>query len=289
MKINPVQAILLACLFNALSGVGIFYARQVEPDFSVMAGVSLRIAASLSCFALPLLWGSGLPKLHSWKTGGELWLWGIFGALTLSSYYYAVTLVGAGLTNMVNAGSGLVLTGLAPILTKQKSVRLHQLAALGCAIGMILLCQSALGHFERPVGLVLALLSGIFSALAYLMVARTGSQHSPETVLVHWTIINFIAAGALVLSIDLIWPKNPNTWSILIATGLLMAWSQYFTASAYQKGSASLVACLTFCGPLLSLVFDLSFFGLPLTQGTLIGAALILTFGLIVPLKTRHN
>ena len=288
MRINPVQAILLACFFNAVSGVGIFYARQIEPEFSVLAGVSLRIAASLSCFAIPLLWGSGLPKLHSWKTGGELWLWGIFGALTLGSYYYAVTLVGAGLTNVVNAGSGLVLTGLAPILTKQKSVRLHQLAALGCATGMILLCHSGFGHFEQPFGLVLAAMSGIFSALAYLMVARSGSRHSPETVLVHWTTINFIAAGTLALSTNLVWPENPNTWSILIGTGLLMAWSQYFTASAYQKGSASLVACLTFCGPLLSLLIDLCFFGLPLTQGTLIGAALILTFGLIVPLKTRH-
>lgn len=275
--------ILIASLLSALSGVGIYYAHKLDPHFSPLAGILLRILANFSCLFVPWVKGLSRPRLHSWHTARDLWLWGIFGVFTLLSYYYSVVFIGAGMATVLSAGGGVLTVCLAPLLTKQRLVPGHVPSAIGCAIGIFLLAQPSVGQVNNSGGSLLAIASGLFSAIAYIMVARTRNLHQTETVLLHWTVINLIVISIVLTLTSIKWPKDWLVWLVLLAPALLMAWSQYFTAMAYQQSQASLIACLSFIGPLLNILIDSCLFRIALSTTGLAGVFVIIVCGFILP------
>ncbi|MGZ3722834.1 MAG: DMT family transporter [Bdellovibrionales bacterium] len=281
---SGIAAILAACALNLCVGAGFYYARQIDPHFSPLTAILLRIAANLPCLALPLFYGKSLPYLKSWQTSSELWLWAVFGMLTVMTYYESVTILGGARASLMSAGSALVVTAFAPFLAGQARIVTHLICAIGCMLGMALLAQSSAEQSLSVHGLMLALLSGLFSALAYLMVAKGRGRHSSHTVVLHWTFVNLAVAGFLLFLIPVSWPSLRISWVVLIAAGFCAALAQYLTTHSYQKASVSLIACLSICTPLIGMVLDFFAFGLPLTSRSIAGMTIIATCGFIVPL-----
>ncbi len=281
---SGVFATLLSCALGSAAGVFIFAAFRSEPSFSPTVGIVLRILASLSCLLLPWLLQSRRPQLHNWRDGRELWLWGAFGVLSLTTYYYSVLLIGAGTAVVLHAGSGVFIAYLSPILTKQRLSLLHVLAATGCLLGLLLLWRSVDGGVDGAQwGLVLASSSGLFTAFAYLMVVRVGPRHNTETVLLHWIVVSLAVMAIALAVLPVIWPTKIETWLILILAALCMAWSQYFTAVAYQRTRASLVACISFLAPLLSVLLDAYVFKIEFSPLAIVGVVIVVLCGLIIP------
>ena len=277
-----IYAILVACALNVAVAAGFFFVGKIDPHYSPISGVIIRIFANALCLLPGLLVGRRLPKVESWSKGRELWLWGFFGLLTVVTYYDAVTALGGGCATLLNAGSGVFVVALAPALTGQKLSRLHTVGATGCLIGMLLLADfSATTAWH---GYMMAVLSGLFSAIAYLMIARGGKRHSAASVVWHWSIVNCVCVAVLPLLIPLSWPHLRLAWLILILVGVAAATAQYLTAIAYQESSASLIACLSFAGPLLSMVVDFYIFRFPLSAWSVAGMGTILVCGLVIPI-----
>lgn len=277
-------AMLIACVLSALCGAAFFFALRNEPGASPLAGIFLRVLCNISCLAIPLLRGAAPPKLRRWRGNRGLWCWGVLGVIATTSYYLALPLVGAGLTMFLNAGSGIFVAALAPWLTGQRTARCHWLGALGSCAGLYLLCLPSGGGLRSALGALLALLSGLFGGLGYLLVARARAAYRPETVMLHWTFVNLIAYLGFLFFYPPKWPALGDTWLLFTVAGLCGAASQYFTSLGYQKAPASLAACLCYLGPVLGLALDACLFGMRFGAGELAGAALVLAFGVAVPL-----
>lgn len=281
-------AILGACVLNVAAASGFFFAHRVDPSFSAGAGIFVRILANFSCLLIPLSQGRALPRLLPWVGNRSLWLWGFFGVLTTGTYYLSIPLIGGGLSLFLNAGSGIFIVALAPLLTGQSSCWLHWLGALGSFSGLFLLSSGA-ANPSSALGYLLAIVSGLFGGLALLMVARRARKPYPtDTVMFHWTLVNFVACSGFLFFVSPTWPAAPGAWVALVLAGFAATASQFLTAYAYQRAPAALVACLTYCGPVLSVAVDAWVFGLPFTTATIFGAGLVLAFGLLLPLL-RHR
>lgn len=278
-----VVAILLACALGCLSGIGIFYAYRFEPSVSPQIGISVRVLSNIFCIVTLALLTREWPLVRSWRSGRVIWMWGLFGALTVVTYYLATTQIGAGRSAILNAGSGLAIAVLAPWIAGQSVSVVHAVGIVGSLFGMGLLSTSSEGA-QAQFGTVLALASGFFAALAYLMVARSRQEFGASEILLHWMIASSVACAALFISIPTVLPQHSVTWIVLIMTGFLMAWAQFFTIRAYQIAPAALVACLSFAGPLFNLLVDIYLFELPISTSGLVGAAMICCCGIAIPL-----
>lgn len=281
-----IAAILFACALNAYVGAGFFLARQVDTSYSPETGIFLRVLMNLSCFLIPLCFGNPAPRPLRWKGNRSLWAWGMFGVITTTTYYLAFSYTTVGTVNFLNAGSGIFIVALAPILCAQSTPISHWLGVIGSLLGLYLLGSPSSAAFTS-LGSILATVSGLFGGLAMLMVARTRKAYRPETIMFHWTLVNLVAYCLFLSVRSPVWPSEPAAWGYLLSAGLAAAWSQYFMAYSYQRAPASLVACLTYLGPVLSLAVDVIVFKLHYPVTSLLGAGLILGFGCFFPLWKR--
>jgi drug/metabolite transporter (DMT)-like permease len=277
-------AMLLACLLSALSTVGFFQAHTSDPNFSAPAGVLVRILANFSCLLIPLLRRKPLPKLQPWRGHRSLWLWALLGVLATTCYYLALPRVGCGITMFLNAGSGIFIAALAPYLLAQRTNRACWVGALGSFAGLFLLTPSGQGGSGPALGAFLAILSGLFGGLAFMMVARRRGKCSIESVMLHWGVANLIAYSGFLFFFPPTWPAGSAAWSALMLAGLAGAGSQYFTAVAYRKAPAALAACLCYLSPVLAIVCDAYLFNVKFGASALVGGAIVLFFGIGLPL-----
>jgi len=288
-KMGGVLAVILASGLGALSSAGIFLAHRGDPSASPLAGMSLRVLLNFSCLGLTIAMGRDLPSVRSWKTGRGLWLWGVFGSFSLLTYYYAVLMMGPSKATLLNAGSGIFMLALVPVLAGRKISKMHLVLSLISGLGLLLVVSSSYGFPKSGVGIALGLSSGLFSAIAYSLVSGTPTAFRPDEVLVHWGIINLLVMTGMYTIHPWSWPKSHLTWAYMIATGLLMAGTQYLTTVAYQKGPRAKVACLGFLGPLLLILLDVALIGSDFTFLMGIGTTAVLASGVIAPLYLKSQ
>lgn len=282
-----VQAILFACVLNMVVGVAFYHARKSEPGFSPFAFVFIRVLANFSCLLLPLLRGQRLPRLQGWRGHRALWLWGCCGLGTTTTFFFAISYSPVGVVNFLNSGSGVFIAGLAPLLAGQTTPWLDWLGIFGSLAGLFLLSRPDTGDFS-PIGAALAIFSGLCSAVAYLMIARTRQRsYGAETFMLHWTTVSFLVYSAVLLFVPVPWPLLASTWAALLVAAFSAAWSQYLTTVAYTHAPASLVACLTYLGAVLSVTADTFLFGIHYPAEALYGAATVIVFGCFLPLWKR--
>lgn len=282
-----VLAILCACVLNMMVGIAFYSARKAEPGFSPFAFIYLRVVANISCLLFPLLRGRRLPRLQSWRGSKPLWLWGCCGLGTTTTFFFAINYSPVGVVNFLNSGSGVFIAGLAPVLAGQPTPLLDWLGIFGSMVGLFFLSRPDTGDFS-PKGAALAIFSGLCTAVAYLMIARTRKRNlNPETYMLHWTVVSLCAYTILLVVMPIEWPRLGYTWAAMLVAGLSAAWSQYMTTIAYSKAPASLVACLTYLGAVLSVAADTFIFGIVYPQEALVGALIVMFFGCFLPLWKR--
>lgn len=277
-------AIAVACVLNAIAGAAFYWARREDASFSPEAGIIIRIFMNFTFFALPLVSPSFRESLFPKRGEGDLWCWGVFGVLTVWTYFLAVGETGASTANLLYTGSGLLTAALAPVVSRQPFIRSHLWCAVGCIVGMALFASTRLDHSAAPHGLILGTASGLFSALAYLMVARGGRRFSPLRAVFYWSWCNLAVGLILLATRPLSWPTAHAVWFSLIIAGLTSALSQFLTAFAYQRTHASLLACLSYLTPAISLVIDLFLFHIEYSVLAFVGVGLTLIFSLAAPM-----
>lgn len=282
-------AILAACVLNVVMGAGFYFARKADPSYDAMSGVFIRVVCNLIFVSLPLLRGGAFPKILPFKQNRPLWLWGFCGLLNTTSFFQSISMVGAGLTSFLNAGSGIFIASLAPLLAFQRTPLRDWLGVLFSLFGLFLITSAKFQFAGQTIGFALGIFSGMASAIGYLMVARTRGKYGPETVMLHWTLVNLTAFSLYFMLSPPHWPQVSAAWIALVVTGLTAASAQYLTAKAYQNAPASLVACLTYLSPVISVVVDIVYFKIPFQTQALVGIFIVLIFGATMPLLRRRQ
>ncbi|MBB6581549.1 DMT family transporter [Ralstonia solanacearum] len=176
----------------------------------------------------------------------------VFGVTSLLLWFSSISLLPLATAMTLNymspvwialiIGAGATLAGK-PGGADRKMVT----AILMSFIGVICLLQPSVGPSQMTGGMI-GLVSGMFTALAYVEVRQLGDLGENEARIVfYFSLVSTLAGGAWML-ID---GPHPHTWRsawLLVAVGLLATLGQTAMTRAYKRGNTLLTANLQYTG-----------------------------------------
>jgi drug/metabolite transporter (DMT)-like permease len=290
---NPKKGIafaLLAVLLWSAAGFLCTHGLAAQRGLSSLEGTFVRIVVNL-VFVLFVQFVLRGERRLPWGSGGlDLWAWGCLGALTIVTYFASIQALGPGEATLLQGVQGLVVAALAPFLLGQRSGWMSWAAIGGGLFGLRLSLAPSAGNGSAWEGRALALASGVFAGLAYLLLSAVRGKHRPDTISFYWCLVSLL----LTLGIALLW-RAPLTFAgpalpWLLSAGLAGSLAQWFTTLAYQTAPAAPVASTAYLIPLLSLAWESMEGARHLHGQMLIGAGLVLISGLGLPyLQARRG
>jgi S-adenosylmethionine uptake transporter len=280
-RVRGLACMVVSCaLFAAMSSL--VYAVQLrEPDASVLVSSFARIVVNLV-----LLVGVGAVTGDWHDLLGDrrpsLWWRGVFGSLALLTSFTAIRAIGVGEASFLSASNGVFVAMLAPLFLKQPNSPRVWVAIGGAVVGLFLLFEPRLGDV-LPTGRALAVASGGFSAMAYMMIARAGRSNSPNSVIFYFCIVCTTLHLVLFAVLRPAWPVQPSTYVMLGVAGLLGSVAQLFLTLAYQTAPAAMNSAVSYLQPVLNMGLGILLFDKHPDAKALVGAAIVLTFGVALP------
>lgn len=272
---------IIACILFSVMNATVYEINILDKSIPASVISFSRIIINLSILTIPALFHGNIGVLFG-DFRGSLWLRGFFGGLSLMLSFASINRIGPGESTFLAASNGLFVAALCPFVLKQKNSLLIWLAIVGAFIGVLLLVSP---HSETADlwGRVMALLSGLFAAFAYLMVAKAGKSNSPSSVIFYFCFVSFFIHMIYFYQYDYQIPEDAQIWVLLIFTGCVGSGAQYFMTRAYQRSPAAQVTAVGYLQPVLSLAWSILFFNLVPDCLALLGAILILLFGVFLP------
>lgn len=151
-------------------------------------------------------------------------------------------------------------------------------------IGIVLIIKPGPQMIENPASLI-ALLSGLFSALALVATNKLADTEPPLRILTY----NFGVSTLLLIPISApVWkPLTTHEWLLLIAVGGFYALTQYFIILAYRHATAADLSPFNYSVVVFSGLLGWWFFGNVPDWAAVVGTILICAGG-ILSIKTGH-
>lgn len=282
----------LASVFFSIMGAMVNHAQIAEPQGSPLVASFVRLVVNIVVVAVAAWHAGSLASLPGDRRP-SLWARGFFGALSLIFVMYGIHSIGVGETSFLHASNSIMIAALSPFILRQANSRLAWFAIAGATVGLWFLAQPRFDD-HNPAGRIVALLSGVWAALAYLMIARAGRSNSSKTVifylcgvgiLMHLLIFvgNGLGMPAPDGAAEIVWPQRLDTYGFLVGAGLMASIAQFFLTAAYQSAPAALNAAVSYLTPVLNLGWSVFAFGQHPDGLALAGAALVLACGVALP------
>jgi drug/metabolite transporter (DMT)-like permease len=209
---------------------------------------------------------------------------GVFGFISLSSIYYAVThlpLAEATVIQYLHPP----LTALLAALVLHERIHGAMLASIAVSIaGLIVIVQpqSLLGIEARllpPLAVAAAVAGAAFSACAYVTVRKLGEREHPLVIVFYFPLVA-LPASIPAMWHDAVWPSGSD-WIVLLLIGIATQIGQVAITRALQLDSAGRAASYSYLQVLFAAVWGALFFGELPGLATMVGAMLILVGALI--------
>jgi drug/metabolite transporter (DMT)-like permease len=175
-----------------------------------------------------------------------------------------------------------------------EEVRLYRLGAVALGVlGVLIvvyprltvLSSDAAGYAEA-FGAMVVLGGALFSALAQVFVRKLVNTEKTATI-VFWFSVTASVLSALTFPFGWVWP-TPVEAATLVCAGLLGGVGQILLTSSYREADASLVAPFDYASMIFALGIGWFFFDELPTGSMLLGAALVVTAGIIIILRERQ-
>jgi S-adenosylmethionine uptake transporter len=280
---------LLASLLFATMGVCIKFASSHFNSFEV---VFYRGLIGLAFMIGVMRWRGVSPAtpvlaMHLWRS--------VVGTTALTTWFFSIAALPLATAMTLNymssvwiaaflVGGALLVQRQGEALREQGPLILTVLAGFG---GVALMLRPTMADNQLFGGL-LGLLSGIFSALAYLQVSALSKVGEPESRTVFYFSAGATLVGAVGMAIGdtsaWVWPQA--LWMLPI--GLLAVLGQLCMTRAYASGATLLVANLQYMGIVFAGIYSIVIFGDVLPLSGWAGMALIIASGVLATLlRTR--
>jgi drug/metabolite transporter (DMT)-like permease len=166
-----------------------------------------------------------------------------------------------------------------------KTVRpLVWLSLLIGLVGIVLIIKPGPQMFQNPASL-LALIAGLFSALALVATNKLAETERPTRILIY----NFGLSTLLLMPLS-IWAWKPLTakqWLLLLGIGIFYALAQYLIILAYRYASATELSPFNYTVVIFSGLLGWRFFGNVPDTAAIIGTILICAGG-ILSIRAGH-
>lgn len=228
--------------------------------------------------ARDLLLGDGRPAL--WARGG-------LGAISLLSYFTALSHLGVGEAAFLNNTSAVWVAAVAPFALGEPTS-----GRAWFAIGASLVGLALLGH-PRPeagdwLGRIAGLISGVGAAGAYLSVRRAARTNHPITIVFYFTALATAVCFSGIAYLGLTLPRDPAVLLLLTGAGLSATLAQLVMTEAYRSGPAATLAATGAASPLLTALLGWAVLGQVPDHNALWGIALLTVSSVVLPfLMTR--
>lgn len=279
---NPPKAILLMCTAGLLFGISSALLKTASAHvptfecafFRTFVGFAILLGLSLA----------GVKKTPLGHRKPLLFLRAILGGIAALAYIWAIPRIELGLANGLNQTSPIFVCIFAAILLKERFKWWNYLLVLLAFAGILLIVQPGVAGINA-VALV-ALGSGILSALAYVCVRILQKTDSSQTI-VMW-LLGMTALLSVITSVWEPWvmPDWP-TLGLLLLTGLTAFGGQLFMTHAYRFASATIVAPFIYMSTFSSLVIAFVLWGENPGFIALLGCAIIVIASVLIGVLNR--
>lgn len=270
---------LLASLLFALMGVCVKLASAV---YSTSEIVMYRgIFGVFFLFALSRINYTSLKTRMPMRHFGR----GLVGVVALWTWFYTIGKLPLAMANTLTYMSPI---WIAAILYASNWWRGKTRLALGLPgailfsfVGVVLLLQPSMQERQLPYALI-ALGSGVMSALAYLQVRQMGLLGEPETRVVFYFSLTGAIAGAFAGVIEDDWHGHDiKGIGLLLLVGLFASTAQLAMTRAYRLGNPLVTANLSYSGIIFSSILGIIVWQDELSIFSWLGITVILISGIL--------
>lgn len=220
-----------------------------------------------------------VPMMHLWRS--------VVGVTALSTWFYSIGKLPLATSMTLNYMSSVwiaaFLLGGAVILQKRETPIRQQgplfIAVISGFIGVAMMLRPSFTP-DQMGGALAGLLSGIFSAFAYLQVAALSKAGEPESRTVFYFSCGAVLVGALGMAVvgAKAWHWPSALW--LFPIGMLAVFGQLCMTRAYASGHTLVVANLQYSGIVFAGIYSLTIFGDQLPLIGWAGMGLIIVSGI---------
>ena len=243
-------------------------------------------------------WQGG--TLRTRMASDHLWR-GVIGVVALWLWFYSIASLPLAMAVTLNYMSPIwiaVILFVGAWWQNKKRIEPGLLLAVFLGfVGVILLLRPSI-HADQLVGGVLALVSGMLAALAYMQVRKMGLLGEPEYRVVFYFSTICAIAGVLGVAVSGVmtaqaspsWhPHHAQGLLLLLVVGLTAASAQVAMTRAYRLGNTLVTANLQYVGIVFSSLWDVWIWHDSLHWLSWLGIAVILSSGLIATFYNTKN
>lgn len=211
----------------------------------------------------------------------------VFGVTSLLLWFTSISLLPLATAMTLNYMSpvwiALIIGAGAALAGKPGGADRRMVTAIVMSfVGVVCLLQPSVGGSQLALaGGMIGLVSGVFTALAYVEVRQLGDLGENEARIVfYFSLLSAIAGGAWML----IGGAHSHTWSgagLLVAVGLLATLGQTSMTRAYKRGNTLLTANLQYTGIVFASGWGMLLWNDHLNALSWAGMALIIGSGIV--------
>ena len=237
--------------------------------------------------------GLGLFRLIEVKPVNWPWLIGrgVFGAASVYLMYFGMVKLGLGMGTILSYTYPVFAALLAPFIIREK---LHPDVFVAVAVSFvgIWLVVNPMGKagasaagFSMSGYQLLALLGGVFSAVAIVAIRRLQKTDSPYVIYLAQCVFGIIVIGYPTATASFAFALP--LWMALAGIGILATIAQLMMTSAYRDVPATEGSLLAFLVPVLNSILGVVVFGETMQPLTVVGALLVLGACVYVALREK--
>lgn len=207
-----------------------------------------------------------------------LLLRGVSGFLALTLHFYTLSVLPVGTAVILNYTGPLFVAILAALFLGEKpGAFLISMIAVSFSGVYLLIRPEFRMDPSQGMAVFLAILSGLFAAVAVTSIRSIRRRESPMTIIFYFTAISTLGS-LLYLPFGFRWP-NLGEWMALLVVAVGSFYGQLWMTIAYRRAPASLVSPFAYLTPLLCFLYGLVLWKETLSTLNIAGAALIILGG----------
>ncbi len=286
---------LVASFLFSIMGVCV---KLASASYSTSEIVAYRGFIGMAVIFFIVKWQGG--SLRTRMAGDHLWR-GVVGVAALWLWFYSIGRLPLAMAVTLNYMSpiwiAVILFVSAWWHNKNRLEPTMLLAILLGFVGVILLLRPSI-RADQLLGGVLALISGMVAALAYMQVRKMGLLGEPEYRVVFYFSAVCAIAGVLGTAVSgVMSPPESSSWHphhaqgliLLLVVGLTAACAQVAMTRAYRLGNTLVTANLQYVGIVFSSIWDVFIWHDSLHWLSWLGIAVILSSGIIATFYNTRN
>jgi S-adenosylmethionine uptake transporter len=285
---------LVASFLFSIMGVCV---KLASSYYSISEIVAYRGAIGMLVILALIRWQGG--TLRTRMAGQHLWR-GTVGVTALWLWFYSIGILPLAMAVTLNYMApiwiAVIVLGGTWLRKNKPPARGLLLAILLGFVGVVLLLRPTV-HVDQIVGGIIALISGMLAALAYIQVRKMGLLGEPEYRVVFYFsaicsvagLVGAVLSGASTQNLPVLHTHQTRGVLLLLVVGLTAVSAQIAMTRAYRLGNTLVTANLQYVGIIFSSIWGVLIWHDALSFLSWLGILVILASGLTATYYNTRN